>query len=87
MLHVSLFFVSKIKCNSFGAVVVWLILSSASQLKQKRAGGSKETNFFSSDDYWEDPGQAWVNNYNEFFALKTAGCFTHKYTFGSKEMF
>lgn len=58
MLHVSLFFVSKSKCNSFGIVVAWLILSSASQLKQKRARGSKETHFFSSDDYWEDPGQA-----------------------------
>lgn len=52
------FFVSRIKCNSFVVVsVLLLILSFASQLKQKRAGGSKETHFFSPHDCWEDPKQ------------------------------
>lgn len=69
--------------------VLLLILSFASQLKQKRAGGSKETHFFSPHDCWEDPKQAWSNNYDEAFYLKKKklGCFTHKYTLGNKEMF
>lgn len=51
-------FMNKIKCNSCGIVIVLLILSFTSQLKQKRAAGSKETNFFSPHDRWEDPSQA-----------------------------
>lgn len=52
------FFMSKINCNSFGTAFVLLSLSFASQLKQKRASSSKETNFFSPQDCWEDLNEA-----------------------------
>lgn len=48
----------KTKHNSFRMVsVVLLSLSFASQLKQKKASGSKETNF-SPQDCREDPSEA-----------------------------
>lgn len=58
------FFMSNFKCNSFEMMFVLLILSFASQVKQKRTGGSKETHFFSLYDCWDDPSQTRINNYD-----------------------